>query len=68
VSIKPGQAHRGLNVQRSDEPAWKSAGMSTKARPTVAGSSSSARIWFYVTTIGAAGRGPWSDPASKVVP
>lgn len=57
-----------LIEQSPDGQAWKSAGVSTKSSFTVAGLTSGARMWFRVAAIGAAGQGPWSDPASKVVP
>jgi hypothetical protein len=32
------------------------------------GLASGQRVWVRVRAIGAAGPGPWSDPATKIVP
>jgi len=47
---------------------WKQATISTKSSFTVAGLISGAKYWFRVSGIGAAGQGPWSDPATKYAP
>lgn len=45
----------------------------TKAQPTVSsmkltGLTSGSRVWVRVRGVGSKGAGPWSDPASKIVP
>ena len=45
----------------------------TRAQPTasqvnIAGLTSGSRVWVRVRAIGSKGPGPWSDPASKIVP
>ena len=45
----------------------------TKARPTastetITGLTSGQRVWVRVRGIGTKGEGPWSDPATKIVP
>jgi hypothetical protein len=47
---------------------WSAAGSATKSKSTVSGLSSGTKYWFRVRGIGAAGPGPWSDPATKVAP
>jgi len=47
---------------------WKQATISTKSNFTVTGLTSGAKYWFRVSGIGAAGQGPWSDPATKYAP
>jgi hypothetical protein len=40
----------------------------TKSSATVTGLTSGQRVGFRVAAIGAAGQGPWSDPATQIVP
>jgi hypothetical protein len=47
---------------------WKSAGISTKSSMTVKGLTSGRKYWFQVAAVGAAGQGPWSDPATTYAP
>jgi hypothetical protein len=47
---------------------WKQVTVSTKSGFTVTGLTSGAKYWFRVLGIGAAGQGPWSDPATKYAP
>jgi hypothetical protein len=47
---------------------WQHLGVSTKSTFTVPGLTSGARIWFRVAAVNANGQGPWSDPATKIVP
>ena len=35
---------------------------------TVNSMTSGQRVWFRVSAVGAARQGPWSDPATKIVP
>lgn len=39
-----------------------------RAKAEVEGLSSGKQYWFQVCAVGTAGLGPWSDPATKVVP
>ena len=40
----------------------------TNSKTTLTGFTSGARIWVRVRAINSAGKGPWSDPAVKIVP
>ena len=40
----------------------------TASRTTLTGLSSGSRVWVKARALGAAGPGPWSDPATKIVP
>jgi len=48
--------------------AWTYKGTVTKAKAIINSFVSGTRIWLHVRAIGAAGPGPWSDPAVKTVP
>jgi len=48
--------------------AWTYKGTVTKAKAALNSFISGTRIWLHVRAIGAAGPGPWSDPAVKTVP
>jgi len=47
---------------------WVHKATATKSSATLGGLASGSKTWARVRGIGAAGPGPWSDPASKVVP
>lgn len=47
---------------------WEQAGFSSKSSTTITGLTSGVRIWLRVAGIGTDGRGPWSDPATIIVP
>ena len=47
---------------------WTYKGTATKAKAVMNSFISGTRIWLHVRAIGAAGPGPWSDPAVKTVP
>lgn len=50
---------------------WTVSRVATKSSATVEGPpplTSGQRAWFRVAAVGAAGQGPWSDPATKIVP
>ena len=38
----------------------------TKSKATVGGYTSGTKLWFRVAALGAAGQGPWSDPATAM--
>jgi hypothetical protein len=66
---------RGLQtfiVQFTVDPAaltgWQQAGLTKKSTLTLTGLTSGQRYWIRVCAVGAAGNGPWSDPATKVAP
>jgi len=46
---------------------WKPAGVVTKSKHTVTGLTVGQKYWIRVAAVGAAGQGPWSDPATRVV-
>jgi hypothetical protein len=47
---------------------WRHAFVVTKSSASVPGLVSGKRHWFRVAALGAAGQGPWSDPATKTAP
>jgi len=47
---------------------WKSGGVSTKSSKSISSLQSGVKYWFRVAAVGAAGQGPWSDPATKYAP
>lgn len=47
------------------EKSWTHAGVSTKATFDFKDLKSGVKYWFHVAAVGAAGQGPWSDPATK---
>ena len=47
---------------------WANGRVVIKCTATVNGLTSGQSVWFRVAAIGAAGQGPWSDPATKIVP
>jgi hypothetical protein len=59
-------------VQTSVDPvsgtSWTFKMSSTKSFATIAGLTSGTKMWVRVRAVGAAGPGPWSDPAVKTVP
>ncbi len=66
---------RGLQtyiIQTTTDPAaltgWVQAGLTKKSSFTITGLTSGQRYWIHVCAVGAAGPGPWSDPAIKVAP
>ncbi len=42
--------------------------LTTASSTTISGQSSGQRVWVRVRGIGSKGTGPWSDPATKIVP
>jgi hypothetical protein len=47
---------------------YTTASQQTASKTTLTGLTSGTRIWVKVRAIGAQGPGPWSDPATKIVP
>jgi hypothetical protein len=47
---------------------WKQVLVVTKAAATIESLVSGTQYWFQSAAVGAAGQGPWSDPATKVAP
>ena len=45
---------------------WTTCPPSTKSKCTVPGLTAGGRYWFRVAAVGAAGQGPWSDPALRM--
>ncbi len=52
----------------ADVDSWKQVAVCTKSNTTVVGLVSGQQYWFQVSAVGSAGQGPWSDPATKMVP
>jgi hypothetical protein len=59
-------------IEASPDPptatSWGHHGVSTKSTFTVPGLTSGTRLWFRVAAVNPNGQGPWSDPATKIVP
>jgi len=52
-------------IQRSEDlVAWAGDKVSTKSLLTYPGCETGKKFWFRVAAVGAAGQGPWSDPAT----
>ncbi len=72
ASWKPVRGVKVYEIETSPDPlganAWTYKGTVTKAKATINSFASGARIWLHVRAIGAAGPGPWSEPAVKTVP
>jgi hypothetical protein len=56
------------NADITNAETWKFAMSVTKATCTLTDLESGSRIWVRVLALGAAGEGPWSDVATKIVP
>jgi hypothetical protein len=69
---KPVHGVRSYEIEASPDPttpaSWIYKGTVTKSKATVNSFVSGAKVWVRVRGIGAAGPGPWSDPAVKTVP
>jgi hypothetical protein len=69
---KPVRGVRSYELEASPDPmtpaSWIFKGTVTKSKATVNSFTSGAKVWLRVRGIGAAGPGPWSDPAGKTVP
>jgi hypothetical protein len=72
ASWKPVRGVKVYEMETSPDPmgasSWAYKGTATKARAVINNFVSGTRIWLRVRAIGAAGPGPWSDPAVKTVP
>jgi hypothetical protein len=72
ASWKPVRGVKVYEIESSPDPigtsSWAYKGTVTKAKAAINSFVSGARIWLHVRAIGAAGPGPWSDPAVKTVP
>ncbi len=69
---KPVRGVRSYEIQASPDPvspaSWMFKGTVTKSRVILNTFPSGTKVWVRVRGIGAAGPGPWSDPAAKTVP
>ena len=69
---RPVYGVKAYEIESTQDPSgagtWTFKGSTTKAKAVVNSFVSGTRIWLRVRAIGAAGAGPWSDPAVKVVP
>ena len=72
ASWKPVRGVKVYEIESSPDPIWADTwaykGTVTKAKAIINSFVSGTRIWLHVRAIGAAGPGPWSDPAVKTVP
>jgi hypothetical protein len=72
ASWKPVRGVKVYEMETSPDPmganTWAYKGTATKTRAIINNFTSGTRIWLHVRAIGAAGAGPWSDPAVKTVP
>jgi len=69
---KPVRGVKVYEIEASPDPtganSWTYKGTVTRAKAIINSFASGSRIWLRVRGIGAAGPGPWSDPAVKTVP
>jgi hypothetical protein len=67
----PGNA-KSYEVQTSPDPftdaSWVTRDTLTNSKTTLTGFTSGAKIWVRVRAINSAGKGAWSDVATKIVP
>jgi hypothetical protein len=72
LSWKPVRGASSYPVSKCEDPitpdGWELVGISTKANFTVKNLTSGKKCWFKVAAVGAAGQGPWSDPATVYAP
>lgn len=59
---------RQTTTNPNDAATWVDRGSITRSSGTLAGLPSGSRQWLRVRAIGPMGPGPWSDPATKIVP
>lgn len=63
---------KSYQVQYSPDPitatSWVNADPVTRSKTTVKNLTSGSKYWFRARAVGAAGPGPWSDPATKIAP
>ena len=63
---------KSYDVQISVDPftpaTWRGVEPSTKVRTVIGGQTPGAKMWVRVRGIGKGDPGPWSDPATKIVP
>lgn len=63
---------KSFEVQASPDPmtgtSFVTADTLTNSKTTLTGFTSGARLWLRVRAINSAGKGPWSDVATKIVP
>lgn len=68
----PVRGTRSYRVETTTDPAaqanWTIADVVTKSSATVQNLVSGSKVWLRVAAVGASGTGPWSDPATHVVP
>jgi hypothetical protein len=68
----PVRGASNYELQTSPDPvtatSWSLYGSAPASKTVVSGLTSGARMWVRVRAVGAAGPGPWSDPATKIVP
>ena len=72
VAFDPQTGAKSYEVQTSPDPmsdsSWAFKKSLAKSSGTIDGLTSGAKQWVRARAVGAAGVGPWSDPAVKVVP
>ena len=68
----PVRGAKTYRIETSPDPitatSWTLADIVTRSKTTLSGLTSGTKYWVRVAAIGAAGQGPWSDPATKVAP
>jgi hypothetical protein len=69
---RPVRGVRSYEIQASPDAvtpgSWTYRGTVTKSKAILNSFTSGAKVWVRIRGIGAAGPGPWSDPAAKTVP
>jgi hypothetical protein len=68
----PVPGSKSYEIQTSPDPvtssSWVSQPSVTKSKTAIFGLTSGAKMWARVRAVNPAGQGPWSDPATKIVP
>ncbi len=63
---------KSFEVQTSPDPftttSWVTADTLTNSQTTLTGFTSGSKLWVRVRAINSAGKGAWSDPATRIVP
>ena len=70
LNWNPVRQAKSYVIEFSSDPIvkWEHAGVATASKFAVKKLISGSRYWFRAAAVGAAGQGPWSDPATSITP
>ena len=57
-----------IAISRETTDNWAHSAVAVPSKHTIEDLDSGKKYWFRVAAVGAAGQGPWSDPATKIAP